>query len=204
MKKVYSFIFLSLAALPCINSVNATVHIVTCQNIPSHFLPVTTNAVVGDTIEWDWVAGNHVVGPMSASDIPNGAAMFNQAVDNNNLGFAYVVTVAGSYHYECHPSTPHGEPGYTNVTSGTGVPSIELYHVSNAYPNPFSDKVTIETTQADRISVYNMVGEKIYEQGISDKRTATSINLSKEQNGIYFYSILKEGVIVETRKLVKE
>ena len=130
--------------------------------------------------------------------------MFNAPIDAGNLSFEYVVTVAGNYNYQCHPATPHGEPGYIVVAPATGVPTIELNHVSNAYPNPFADKLTIETTQADMISIYNMVGEKIYEQAICDKRTGTSIDLSKQQNGIYFYGIIKEGIIVETKKLVKE
>lgn len=44
------FTFVLLAAL--VSSANATVHTVTAQNTPTHFLPVTVNAVVGDTIRW--------------------------------------------------------------------------------------------------------------------------------------------------------
>ena len=70
MKKIIVLIsFLQFALC-----VNATVHIVTCQNSPSHFLPVTLYAVIGDTIHWTWIEGNHIVGAVNASDIPNGAS----------------------------------------------------------------------------------------------------------------------------------
>ena len=103
MKKIYSLIFLSLSTLLRINSANATVRIITCQNTPSHFLPVTANAVIGDTIHWTWVAGTHVVGPINASYIPSGAAMFNAPIDAGNLSFEYVVTVAGNYNFSVIP-----------------------------------------------------------------------------------------------------
>lgn len=53
-----------------VSTVNATVHIVTCQNGSSHFIPDTVNAVVGDTIHWTWLAGVHITGPINASNIP--------------------------------------------------------------------------------------------------------------------------------------
>ncbi len=117
MKTSYILISLSLVSLLGISSANATVHVVTCQNSPSHFLPVTVNALVGDTIHWIWVEGGHIVGPISSSDIPAGAAMFNAPIDYFNQSFEYVVTVPGSYHYDCHPTTPHGEDAYIVVTA---------------------------------------------------------------------------------------
>jgi len=92
-----------------ISTANSTVHIVTAQNSPLHFLPDTVFAMTGDTIRWVYVEGVHDVGPISSADIPNGAAMWLQLIDASNLSFDYVVTVAGSYHYECHASNPHGE-----------------------------------------------------------------------------------------------
>ena len=198
-------LFFTLASLAAIlTTANATIRVVTCQNSPSHFLPVTVNAVVGDTISWEWVAGTHVVGPMSASDIPNGAAMFNAPIDFNYQGFMYVVTVVGMYHYECHPSTPHGEPGYINVTSGTGVPSLNTHSLSAAYPNPFFGKITIQTPPADAVVICNVLGEKIKSITLKSGQTEVEVDAAALDPGIYFYSIIKEGVIAETKKLVKE
>ena len=204
MKKIYPLFFLSLLSFVGIISTNATVRTVTCQNTPSHFLPVTVNAMVGDTIHWTWVAGTHVVGPIDNTYIPNGAAMFNAPIDAGHHSFEYKVTVAGNYQYECHPASPHGETAYIIVTPATGVSAVEFYRVSNAYPNPFTDKLIIETYQADLVFIYNLMGEKIKSVSLKNSQTKVQVDVAEFNSGIYFYSIIKEGVIVETRKVVKE
>ena len=198
------FIFTLASLVALLAPATATIRTVTCQNSPTHFLPVTVNAVCGDTIRWTWVAGNHVVGPQSASNIPSGAAMFNAPIDVSHTSFQYVVTVAGSYNYQCHPATPHGEPGYIVVTCGTGITSLMADAISSAYPNPCQDKFTIETTGADLVSVYNLLGEKIRSVSFNNGQTKTQIDVAGLSPGIYFYSLIKEGITVETRKFVKE
>lgn len=62
---------LTLAAFASLSiTAPATVHAVTCQNGANHFLPVTINAVLGDTIHWTWVSGTHIVGVVNETDIP--------------------------------------------------------------------------------------------------------------------------------------
>jgi len=188
-----------------VSTANATVHTVTCQNTPSHYLPVTVNAVVGDTMHWVWVAGVHVVGPISAADIPNGAAMFNGPIDASHLSFKYVLTVAGNYHYVCHPATPHGEDAYIVVTNATGVQQNNAQsNLSLAYPNPFSEKITIETSHADLISIYNFMGEKIKSFSLENGQTKFEADLATLPKGIFFYSIIKDGIVLATRKIIKE
>ncbi len=197
------FTLVSFAVI--VSTANATVHTVTCQNTPSpHYLPVTTNAVVGDTIHWTWVAGVHVVGPISAADIPAGAAMFNGPIDGSHLSFKYVVTVAGNYHYVCHPATPHGEDAYIVVTNATGVQQNNaLSNLPSAYPNPFSEKITIETSHADLILIYNYMGEKIASFPLENGQTKFDADLATLPKGIFFYSIIKDGVVLATRKIIK-
>ena len=104
MKNIYIIFSLTLLSLFASHSAHATVDTVTVQDNPSHFLPVTLYAVIGDTIRWTWIEGNHVVGAVNASDIPNGASNWNGTIDASHHTFDYVVTVAGNYHYECHPA----------------------------------------------------------------------------------------------------
>ena len=201
MKLLLSFI----AFATIISTAHATVVTITCQNTPSHFLPVTVNAVVGDTIHWTWNAGGHVVGPINASKIPAGAVMFNAPIDASHHTFEYVVTVAGTYNYQCHPATPHGEPGYIVVSPVTGVQQYNnLSNLTLAYPNPCTDKFTVETTSADMICVLNIMGEKIKSVSLRNGQTKVQVDVAGLNAGIYFYSIIKEGIVVETRKLVKE
>jgi plastocyanin len=183
----------------------ATTHTVTCQNSPTHFIPVTTNAMVGDTILWTWVAGTHVVGPILTSDIPAGAAMFNAPIDASDHSFKYKVTVAGNYHYVCHPATPHGEDAYLVVSStATGIQSFSpVSHLSVAYPNPFTDKITIEASAADVIQIYNIVGEEVKSIGVKNGLTKFEVDLGTLPKGVFFYVITKDGIVVDTRKIIK-
>ncbi len=199
MKRTFTLIALATA----LASAKGTTVTITCQNTPSHFLPVTVNAIVGDTIKWVWVAGTHVVGPINSSYIPNGAAMFNAPIDVNNTSFKYVVTVAGNYHYVCHPATPHGEDGYIVVSASSGISSINNTSASIAYPNPFYDRFTIETPRGDLISVFNMLGSKVKVVPVPKGQFSVEIDAAALSSGLYFYSISSEGTIVETKKILK-
>jgi hypothetical protein len=48
-----------------------------------------------------------------------------------------------------------------------------------------------------------MVGEKIKTIAVAKGQTKSEVNTTDLQKGMYFYSILREGVVVETKKLVK-
>jgi plastocyanin len=198
-------LFTLVSLMVVIGSANATVHTVTCQNTPSHFLSVTVNAVIGDTIRWTYVAGVHVVGPISAADIPTGAAMWNGPIDASHLALEYVVTVAGNYHYVCHPNSPHGEDAYIVVATTTVVQQYNgLNNVSSVYPNPFSEKITIEASNADLIFIYNCLGEKIKSFTFKTGETKIEIDLSTLPKGLFFYSIIKNGMTIETKKIFKD
>lgn len=131
-------------------------------------------------------------------------AMFNHAIDNNNLGFSYVVTKIGTYHYVCHPATPHGEDGYIVVAAATGIQSYNAPNTfSTTYPNPFSEKITIEASNADMIFIYNFMGEKIKSYSLKSGQTKLEADVAALPKGIFFYSIIKDGAILETKKIIK-
>jgi plastocyanin len=196
--------FTLVSLMVVIGSSNATVHTVTCQNTPSHFLPVTVNAFIGDTIRWTYVAGGHVVGPIGTTNIPIGAAIWNAPIDASHLSFEYVVTVAGNYHYVCHPFTPHGEDAYIVVAAPTGVSQYNNLNIlSSVYPNPFSEKITIETPGADLIFISNILGEEIRLFSFKNGETKLEADLSTLPKGIFFCNIIKNGVVLETRKIFK-
>ena len=207
MKNLNAIISLSLISAIGINIANATTHIITADGAPSSpegFNPSTVNAVCGDTIRWTWIVGGHVVGPISPADIPNGAAGWNAPIDASNLSFEYVVTVPGNYHYVCHPAFPHGEDAYLVVTCATGIAASGNNRASYASPNPFSDKFFIETILADRITICNLLGVEIKSISLKRGQTSVQVDAAELNPGIYFYTIIKEGVIIETRKLVKQ
>ena len=70
------------------------------------------------------------------------------------------------------------------------------------YPNPVSNKLTIETTEAiDHIEIFNMVGAMVYSQkNCSDK---VEIHTADLQAGTYFIRMTTQNV-TEVRKFVKK
>ncbi|HXC03624.1 MAG TPA: T9SS type A sorting domain-containing protein [Bacteroidia bacterium] len=200
----HKLLFSLSVCLTFVSISQATIHTVTCQNTPSHFLPVTTNASIGDTILWTWVAGTHVVGPIATTDIPAGAPMWNAPIDASDHSFKYVVTVAGNYHYVCHPATPHGEDAYIVVASvATGIPEYNSKNSIGAFPNPFSEKITLETTNADLLVISNAAGQRVASFPVKSGQTKLEADLGTLPKGVYFYILLKEGVVLETRKIIK-
>ena len=54
------------------------------------------------------------------------------------------------------------------------------------------------------IALYNVVGEKIRTITLQHGQTKAEINACDLREGIYFYAILKEGVVIGTRKIGKK
>lgn len=201
MKHLISFILLAII----INTANANVYIVTCQNTPLHFLPETFNCEVGDTIRWTWVAGNHIVGPINSTYIPNGALLFNAPIDVNNQSFEYVVTVPGTYNYDCHPASPHGETGSIIVSAVTGLHNnTSLINFSSVYPNPSCGKFQFEIdnsliTKNCKLDIRNLQGKLIYQSVILNSKS--DIELSSVFKGTYFLEF-NNGETIINKKIV--
>ncbi|MBQ8956946.1 MAG: T9SS type A sorting domain-containing protein [Bacteroidales bacterium] len=70
------------------------------------------------------------------------------------------------------------------------------------YPNPVSDKLTIETTEnINTVEVFNLVGALVYSQ--KDCANKVEINTTDLQSGIYFVRLIGAN-LSETRRFVKE
>jgi plastocyanin len=199
----------TLFVLLCIHSGTiAAVHIITCQNSPSHFLPLKVNARVGDTIRWVWVDGGHIVGPIKSTDIPKGAPTFNAPIDAGHTSFEYVVSIAGNYMYDCHPATPHGETASISVsgnTTGINQSNESGFHFF-AFPNPSNGKFHIEVDESlltgnTSIQVHNLSGQLIYRSAIL--KSDSYHELYTASNGVYLVS-LRSGSNTLTRKLIIE
>jgi plastocyanin len=105
MKKSTFFLFalLLLAVMGLHLSLFATKYTVQVANY--YFNPTSLNVLVGDTIKWQWVSGNHTT---TSSSIPTGAATWDELINPSNHVYEYKVTVAGTYNYVCTPHIPMG------------------------------------------------------------------------------------------------
>jgi plastocyanin len=200
--------FILCVALLCLTTIGkATVHIITCQNGASHFLPLQVNAKVGDTIRWKWISGVHIVGPVLKTDIPNSAPTFNGVIDASHLSFEYVIKVAGNYKYDCHPANPHGEVATIVVTSATAVNQLDMgkYDIK-AFPNPShgSFRLSIEGTQLPNqatLDIVNLYGQSVFQKRITSAQSYQDINIPTK--GIYFARLFINQTI-QTRKIIIE
>ena len=80
----------------------------------------------------------------------------------------------------------------------------DLYFQYKAFPNPVSDVFSIDLkTNANNISVniFNVLGELVESSGLSEG--LNQIAIDKLNNGVYFYSIIRNGELVETKKFLK-
>ncbi|MBK8927463.1 MAG: T9SS type A sorting domain-containing protein [Crocinitomicaceae bacterium] len=75
--------------------------------------------------------------------------------------------------------------------------------VYSVYPNPASDQLNIKLNtggNAVQLKLFNIMGELVMKTQLVEGNNTVSLN--DLTNGIYFYSIVKNGEVVETRKLI--
>lgn len=79
--------------------------------------------------------------------------------------------------------------------------------VSNIYPNPAGNYVTIDYELTPKVKqasvrIFNLLGSTVKEAVMEKGSNELRINISDLQNGVYFYSVLINGNIYKTKKLV--
>ena len=195
MKKLYT-LFIALAIFSASKSF-AAVHIVSVANFA--FTPATTTAVCGDTIIWQWVSGTHTT---TSTTIPICATSWNSPLSSTSPVWAIIVPCAGTYNYGC--SIHVNMTGSIIVTCPSGINEPVKSTTSSLYPNPCMDKLTVKYENADEVSVFNMVGEKMMDVQLNLNSGTAELNVAELSAGIYFVAIIKEGTIVETKKITKQ
>lgn len=97
---------------------NATTWNVAVANFS--FNPLTVNAVVGDTVQFNWVSGSHTTtcgSGLAGTSLPAGALAWDDSVTLLKASFSYTVTVAGNYLYGCKPHFLFGMQGSITVSN---------------------------------------------------------------------------------------
>jgi len=111
--------FLVLAMFFSPEKSSATTHTITVNS--NFFNPSSLNVIVGDTVHFQWVSGNHTTTcddtVLPGTSFPIGATPWDSPMNSGSTDFYYVVTVAGSYVYGCQPHWP-GMQG--TITAGYG------------------------------------------------------------------------------------
>ena len=194
MKKLYTILVLIVA----FSQAHAALHIITVSD--NQFTPATLNAECGDTVKWVWESGDHTTW---SNSIPTGASPWVESINSIDTTYSYQVNEAGTYNYICYFHAMM--TGSIIVTCPTEIASLSDNDFSSlVYPNPFENSLTIETPDATLISIYTITGEKIKTIILTEGQTKTQINTRDMAPGIYLCAILKKGVLVDRRKLLKQ
>lgn len=69
------------------------------------------------------------------------------------------------------------------------------------YPNPVKDKLTFKVDESNlSVQVLDLLGKTVIEKSILFNNK--TIDISRLKNGVYFASVLKNGIVLKTEKLI--
>ncbi len=112
-----------------------------------------------DTVQWLPLDAPSMVHTITSTDIPIGAASFDQIWQSPaDTFFQYIPLVAGLYEYECTPHASFGMIGSIDVIDSST--KVDLSQKSNNifYPNPVKDIIIFnEFDSASSCMIYNNV-----------------------------------------------
>jgi hypothetical protein len=96
---------------------------------------------------------------------------------------------------------------HTTGTCTAGVEESDVNVSIKLVPNPASQMVNIKMSGVVdfsdfSIEVYDMLGKKV--SSISQITTSNTLNIEDYNKGLYFISIMRNGLLIKTSKLIKE
>ena len=116
----------------------------------------------------------------------------NDYTDNsaNAEGVWYAYKVIAYYQDMDCMSAPakakYGNEYFINICSPTSVDAIDAQQVG-IYPNPADDKVVIEASTIKNVTVFNLMGQKVYESSVDADKV--ELNTSDLESGMYMIQI---------------
>lgn len=170
------------------------VHIISVADF--QFIPASLNVTIGDTIRWVWdnTGSAHTT---SATDVPPDALTWDQPIDALNPQFDYIVTVPGSYTYQCIIHSGVGMLGSFTATGALEVPGItagsDFILNNNISSAEISLTITLNKSGFIGLQLYNMEGslvkdlcnaertQGVYSESFSVNDLAKGIYLLKAQ-----------------------
>jgi plastocyanin len=192
MKKLYT----AFAALMfSLTAISATINV---SIIDFSFTPANVSASIGDTVLWtNNGAMDHTA---SSTSVPGGALAFDSGTLSPGDTFSLVMTTAGTYNYRCNI---HTAMTGTITVSPLSVKKFDQNVAAVVYPNPFKNKISLTFKKADQLSIYNVTGKSVKIIDLTNFQQGSEIDLADLHAGVYFYSLISGGAVVETKRLIK-
>ncbi len=213
LNKITKLVFSLVLLFAAYNVSNSATHVIMVGSGGFSFAPATTNAMVGDTIRFEWEEGDHTTtcDGSTGTSRPTGADPWDEPISSSDPLFVYVIEVAGTYNYKCVPHFP-SMVGTINATisnitqTSTIVP--DKFALNQNYPNPFNPSTSIKFDIAKegfvKLAVYNMIGQKVADLvngNLTAGRYEVNWNALKVNSGVYFYR-LETSDFIDTKKML--
>lgn len=195
--KIFTRLFLIITLLGVQLLGFAATHTITVTS--SAFSPNALIINQGDVVVFQWQSGSHHV--MSDN---NSFADF--MVNSSNPSKTLNLTNAGNFGY--HSMTAHNVTGNITVRMVSGMKDVKQVPTLNAFPNPTRGETTITLNQAAgeqyKIRISNAIGRIIKTVELKDRdfHNGVVIDMSDMPSGFYFYSLLANDKMIETKRLV--
>lgn len=208
MKLFTRCLFLLLVlALPLTSAFATTVTVIVGNNF---YDPMRVNIRTGDVVRFVWQAGVHP----TVSERAGVWQTFIPSASRPTTDITF--NTAGSYPYYCSAHGAPGQPlgvgqnGLIVVTAATTTATIDpsLAAALTVYPNPSRGQVTVQLTPkpgADyKLRFSNIIGQEIRTVALRPELTVAGLplDLSELRAGVYFYSLLVDGKVVSTKRLI--
>jgi plastocyanin len=189
----------------------STTHTVT--NSDFSFSPSSITINIGDTVKFVLESIHN------AREVNQATWNANETTSNGGFdlpfgGGTVVLTQTGIHYYVCVPHASLGMKGTITVNSATAVKTIseripDNFILMQNYPNPFNPSTTIsfDLPKTARVSlkVYNILGQVVATL-LDEVKQAGSYKISFSApelgSGVYFYRVVTDGGVAETRKMV--
>lgn len=150
--------------------------------------------------------------PTASDSSPAAWPLFQLNANSTSKSFAVNSFAPGTYPFHC---TFHGKPGSgmngTLIVSATPTAVLDprlASAVLTVFPNPSRGQVTVQLNQkpgADyKLRLSNIIGQEIRTIALKPELTPAGlpVDLSDLRAGMYFYSLLVDGKVVTTKRLV--
>lgn len=96
---------------------------------------------------------------------------------------------------------------YVATPNGIAEEAMKGGFLSNVYPNPASHSINIDyqltsKVKEGRVRIINLTGAVVKEESIEPGTTSMKMDVSNLNDGLYFYSVIINGDVYQTKKMV--
>ena len=205
--KLFTRCFLLLTTvLGPLTSVLATTVTVTINN--NFYAPMTVAIHTGDVVNFVWVAGVH---PTTSDSATPAWATFTLGASSPSKAITFATAGTFPYHCEAHGYVGGGQNGIITVTQGAASAASDARLTSpglSIFPNPSHGQVTVQLNQkagADyKLRLSNIIGQEVRTIALKPELSSAGLplDLSDLHAGLYFYSLVVDGKVVTTKRIV--